>query len=538
MKLISQITSATIMLLMLTFTSCISCQKETPKEEINYSLYQVNIKSSLNVRLEPASNSRKIGALYNNDKVKVIDINNGWAKIKFGSQHAYVSSKYLTRIENKSSNDSIQNNEITSTNIQNISNSKTIFFDNANLLSNEEYAIINQAYANINAYIIVWTTETIDKGDIINYNDQIIDKLEEEPYESKIKANKPSNIEEEDIYYITYIKSLGLLQVKSESGAMNIINISMPEKYIQTQIKAKQYGLKDGLIALSSLINDANIKYKENNWFIRTFINGSSLGEMITESLFKEHILPSNGFFYKYIFSWATKIPRDFVNYLIAIFGSLSYVMIFLCILYTTTIIVKSNIIGEGYKQGETRKLLYLLLSIVVLSFLFVSLIILIFYTMCNLADITAMNMYGWNNEMSKTLLEHNLNEKISRSWWLSLLFFIGMFMYKLPDAWVTVAAFLPPKIQQQLAKNNQSHFNENMDLLSKESPYSELFGDKTGEAIGSSIFIIVILTLLLNGTSMMYATVFTCSLMLGKVYSTIKLYLRWKSNGYFRFWS
>jgi protective antigen spaA homolog len=529
MKIISQITRATIVLMMLTLTSCISCKEDTPKEEITYSLYQVNIKSSLNVRMEPASNSRKIGALYNNDKVNVININNGWAKIKFGSQYAYVSSKYLTLIENKSSNDSI-NKEITS--------NKTIFFDNANLLSNEEYAFINQAYANINAYIIVWTTESIDKGDIIHYNEQIIDKLEEEPYDSKIKASKPSNIDEDDIYFITYIKNLGLLQVKSESGAMNIINISMPEKYIQTQIKAKQNGLKDGLIALSSLINEATIKYNENNWFIRTFINGSSLGEMITESLFKEQIVPSNSFFHKYIFSWATKIPRDFVNYLIAIFGSLSYVMIFLCILYTTTIIIKSNILGEGYKQGETKKLLYLLLSIVVLSFLFVSLIILIFYTMCNLADITAMNMYGWNNEMSTTLLEHNLNDKISRSWWLSLLFFIGMFMYKLPDAWVTVAAFLPPKVQQQLAKNNPSHFNENMDLTSKESPYSELFGDKTGEAIGSSIFIIIILTLLLNGTSMMYATVFTCSLMLGKVYSTIKLYLRWKSYGYFRFWS
>lgn len=335
MKIISQITRATIVLMMLTLTSCISCKEDTPKEEITYSLYQVNIKSSLNVRMEPASNSRKIGALYNNDKVNVININNGWAKIKFGSQYAYVSSKYLTLIENKSSNDSI-NKEITS--------NKTIFFDNANLLSNEEYAFINQAYANINAYIIVWTTESIDKGDIIHYNEQIIDKLEEEPYDSKIKASKPSNIDEDDIYFITYIKNLGLLQVKSESGAMNIINISMPEKYIQTQIKAKQNGLKDGLIALSSLINEATIKYNENNWFIRTFINGSSLGEMITESLFKEQIVPSNSFFHKYIFSWATKIPRDFVNYLIAILGSLSYVMIFLCILYTTTIIIKKYI--------------------------------------------------------------------------------------------------------------------------------------------------------------------------------------------------
>lgn len=97
-------------------------------------------------------------------------------------------------------------------------------------------------------------------------------------------------------------------------------------------------------------------------------------------------------------------------------------------------------------------------------------------------------------------------------------------------------SCFLPSKVQQQLAKNNPSHFDENLDLTSKDTPYSDLLGDKAGEAIGSSIFIIIILVLLLNGTSMMYATVFTFSLMIGKVYSIIKLYLNWKSYGYFKY--
>lgn len=539
-------------LLLLTLSSCIRCHHdrepmETPKT--NYSIYEVNIKSSLNVRTKPSETGEKIGTLYNNDKVNVINISNGWAKIKYGSQDAYVSSKYLTlinegdsQIEKKEKNGIISRQEtnISSANESTTNNDKkmALVFDNAKILSSEDYMAINQAYSNINTYIVVWTIESIDKGEIIGYNSEVCDILGEDNYKKIIKSNMPANIKEDDIYFITYIKDLGLMQVNSESGAMNIINISFPEKFLKTQLKAKQQGLRTGLIDLSSLINEATKKYKDNNWFVRTYINGSSLGGVITESLFKEHILPSNSFFHKYIFSWVTKIPREFVNFLIALFGSLSYAMVFLCVLYTITLIVKSNILGVGYKQGETKKINYLLLSLVVLSFLFVCLVILIFYTMCNMADITAMKMYGWNNEMITNVLEHNLNNKITRTWWLTLLFFIGMLVYKLPNAWESVAAFLPPKAQQQLAKKNPSHFDSNPDFISKESPYSELLGDKTGSAIGNSIFLIIILTLLLNGTSMMYATVFTLSLMIGKVYSIIKLYLSWKSYGYFRNWS
>lgn len=547
-RLFYSITKIVILCSLLVLESCISCHKETERTEIQYDLYEVKIKSSLNVRATPDSDAPKLGALYNNEKVHVVNINDGWAKIKYGTQYAYVSSKYLTLVSKGNKTDSHSNaltaeKEDTSDelNSQNKFGSGSIgskkmalIFDNANILSPEDYTMINQAYGNTDAFLILWTVESVDKGDILKYNSQIIKKLDEEPYKKYIDTHKPSDIDEEDIYWVTFIKDLGLLQVGNDSGVMSLIDISMPDKYLHMQLKAKQNGLQAGLMDLSSLIKEATAKYKDNNWFVRIFIKGSSLGEMITETLLKEQILPSDGFMHKYIFSWLTKIPCNFLNFLIAGTGSLGYAMIFLCLLYTITTIVKTNVIGGGYKQGETKKITSLLLIALFSLFLFVCLVILIFYTMCNMTDITAMQMYGWNNKMIATVTEHNLNHHILRSWWLSLLFFIGMFIYKLPNAWISVASILPSKNQQALAKSNPSHFEGHQDLTSKESPYSDLFGDKAGDATGSSIFIIIVLTLLLNGTSMMYATVFTCSMMIGKIYGTIKLYLKWKSYGYF----
>lgn len=126
MRLFDLITRTIMVILVLTSISCISCHKEAEKEETDYSLYQVNIKSSLNVRSEPIPNGKKIGSLSNNDKVNVVDINNGWAKIKYGSQYAYVSAQYLTLIKNELSNDSIQDKSVTKNHLQNLSRNKAL----------------------------------------------------------------------------------------------------------------------------------------------------------------------------------------------------------------------------------------------------------------------------------------------------------------------------------------------------------------------------------------------------------------------------
>ena len=63
---------------------------------VNNAEKRVTLKGGyLNVRSGPGINNRSIGRLYDGDIVKVISMKNGWAKIKYKGNFAYVSAKYL-----------------------------------------------------------------------------------------------------------------------------------------------------------------------------------------------------------------------------------------------------------------------------------------------------------------------------------------------------------------------------------------------------------------------------------------------------------
>lgn len=59
--------------------------------------YVVNVKSDLNVRSAPSSNSTKLGQLHNNDVVNVLSFNGEWAVIEYNGQTGYISSKYIVK---------------------------------------------------------------------------------------------------------------------------------------------------------------------------------------------------------------------------------------------------------------------------------------------------------------------------------------------------------------------------------------------------------------------------------------------------------
>lgn len=77
--------------------------------------------SVLNVRSQPNVNSTILGSVKMNDLIDVISIENNWAKFNYRNNTAYVSCKYLEKIEtfpkNTINNDSInQNNTFTNKN--------------------------------------------------------------------------------------------------------------------------------------------------------------------------------------------------------------------------------------------------------------------------------------------------------------------------------------------------------------------------------------------------------------------------------------
>lgn len=63
-------------------------------------VYTVTVNTYLTVREQPSTAGEKIGRLNNNERISVLEINNGWAKISMdgGTGTGYVSAKYLSPI--------------------------------------------------------------------------------------------------------------------------------------------------------------------------------------------------------------------------------------------------------------------------------------------------------------------------------------------------------------------------------------------------------------------------------------------------------
>ncbi|MDD2962256.1 MAG: SH3 domain-containing protein [Muribaculaceae bacterium] len=77
--------------LFVSFFICIICTAQTA--------YEVTANPVLNVRSYGKAKAPLLGKVYYNDTVQVYEISNGWAKIKYNDDYAYVSAKYLKEIE-------------------------------------------------------------------------------------------------------------------------------------------------------------------------------------------------------------------------------------------------------------------------------------------------------------------------------------------------------------------------------------------------------------------------------------------------------
>lgn len=75
--------------------------------------------SVLNVRSQPNAHSTILGSVKMNDHIDVISVENNWAKFNYRNNTAYVSCKYLEKIETYSNN-AINNDNINITNNNNI----------------------------------------------------------------------------------------------------------------------------------------------------------------------------------------------------------------------------------------------------------------------------------------------------------------------------------------------------------------------------------------------------------------------------------
>lgn len=80
-----------ILLLIIVMLCCMTSMAQTK--------YRVTAKSSLNVRSHASAKAPVLSSIDRGEVVKVYEIENGWAKIEYEGNSAYVSARYLERIE-------------------------------------------------------------------------------------------------------------------------------------------------------------------------------------------------------------------------------------------------------------------------------------------------------------------------------------------------------------------------------------------------------------------------------------------------------
>lgn len=74
--------------------------------------------SKLNVRKGPSTEYSKIGSLYKNKSITILEESNGWYKINLNGKDGWVSKRYINISEESSNNNSSENNNQNSTQSQ------------------------------------------------------------------------------------------------------------------------------------------------------------------------------------------------------------------------------------------------------------------------------------------------------------------------------------------------------------------------------------------------------------------------------------
>lgn len=540
-------------------TSCIDDWNNPSTAYDKYSVYEVNVKSVLNVRDMPSIEGKVVRTMKDSERVLVTRIENGWAKI-YSAYDEYVLLDYLVLVKEGRWTYEIDNrekavppqeqsslavkagdgltakpSEISLPSV--VQGANVLVYDNAGMLSDEDRERVSRAFASTDIFIMLWTTDSLDRGAILSYPSKIKKQLSKEPYASSIEEKWSEwtggeKRNDRDRYLITYSSNQGLMQIESDAGALKYLVNTSPDKLFSVQKTARNEGLCRGVEEFSKVIADASVRYAEFGWVKRTLVFSADIGDALSDFLKKSLLIPSQAFLYKYLFSWLIYIPNKITGWLMLLSGSIMMSLIVLCLAYFICSLVMS-LITKGGVENEKQALKLAIISLVKIL-LYVSMFSLIIYTMCDFSDITAMRAYEQNEEVLGIVEQGIESNDIQRTWWLAILFFIGMFFYNMPKAWNIAAMTLPPGLQQKLAQANKTEFIGNEDNLSDEMPFVSLVTNQISESIGNSFLALIALSIFLNGLTMLYVTIFTWILLVGKISSVLIIIENWSKKGYY----
>lgn len=538
-----------------------------PEPDPPCDLYEVNVKTTLNLRAEPDKNGEIVGRYRRGDIVKVSDeTDNGWAAIYYaGRVRGYVSMDYLTLIEKHRGVDETQDND-------NANGSESaITVDPAGVLnSNEEvgdadgmtkdnvtiddeegifttaqrqYIIDSLSLRKDYTYIIT-ATRSIDKGDILSHGSDMLSQFSDHldagiSWWTKFKSWFGGDLPSSNLVVISYVADIRMLQANSNGVAMKYVMMKEPDKYFDIQNDAINGEIYVNIAKIGNLVADGGEDYAKRNWFVKGQINTGDILDGIIDGLLADNILPSNSRWHKWLFGWLFALPFAFANWLLNLCGSYVLTMFAFMIVYLLIQYVFARTFRNDVSDGKKALGCFLLLPKI---FVWVSFLTLVVYITPDMSTVLDLKESGYSSGLIKNVTHHFMNDHFGKPWWIVVLFIISMMFVKGVDGDLAVYSRLKPIVQQRILKNAPDKVQSMMTrkgidtelskLESEDEPMSALFLDKLGNEIGTVIATTLPLSFVFSGTLILFATIYLLTISLARLIMILRALQPYRQQG------
>lgn len=399
----------------------------TPRVQ-EHDIYEVKVKSSLNVREAPKSNARVIYRLQNGQKVEVMGIENNWAKIKMNHEYGYVSADYLVpykllpKVEEP---EDIAMSDSTKTGGNTITKDGIVF----NFV----------------------TRKSVAKEKVF--------QIARECHDSVIHSQRPAKNIFENIgefitgapenYTLVYVENCRLLTVAGSGKALTILKNRLGEDFYGPQVIALN-NPAEGMYSMMNNIIAAQQYYNSQSWPVKWQIKFSSYFTAISEFIV-ENILPNDTFWYKGIASWLFFVPLRiaifFTNLCHSIIGG--FILVGLCYLLWVWFVSRDSIRKRLSKKPD--RILFSVAGLLLLAIFFMTMVSFLIYLMPDYANVADMKLNGFS-ERDLAMLTKSYNEyDLSRSWGTIAVAITGWVLSIVIKGDLSIFNFLPGEEQQNI---------------------------------------------------------------------------------------
>lgn len=547
------------------------------ESESTYDIYRVEVNTFLNIRATPSTKGKVLGRVDNGALVEVIEIKDGWAKVRYGgSKEAYMSSEYLSLVKKHKTEDAkADNNEVategTSPEAENMANAtaddtgsestpvndispdtipkpsliETVTFEagrnvhfigDTALLTSLDRSLISDNLTKSRDYIfIINTVPSVPTDELLDYAPTLYDRLTEEMNDamssgtevlSWFGGDSPSS----NVVLISYVRDSGLLQAECSGNSLRYLKSVTPEKYFKLQLDAPDKTV-EAICAMAMATVEAGKKYDSQNWFEKSQVQAGYLSDRVFYNLFVRDILPRDTFIHNWVFGWAFALPLKLTNFVLECTSSVPMTLLILSIF--NLLIYWSSIAGiqkdREYEEGCVAQIAH-----IVNIFMWMSILCLLIYLFPDMCNIAVMRESGFSNDLLAIAKAEYMTPGISKNILLLMIFLIGVFLATGLNPNFALKSTLSASKQKAMFESDNlkviSSLNKNVlkksdskKILDSKTPYTELLL-KSFLNIGviRTFYLCVPIAYVSSGTVLLYASIYAWTMAMIKILTVL----------------